>query len=119
MDNCIIVGIIPGPREPKGCINTYFAEWPTLPPTFIDVSTSQTAPRIAQWTSTRIGIVPIWQRCHHLNNSVTIGPKLGCTKCIKPFFAKHFGSKAEYGEYDVNQWPIRTNDDQRHFVYKI
>ena len=44
--------------------------------------------------------------------------KLGSAECIKPFVTKPFDNKADYGGFDVSQWPIRTNDDQRHFAYK-
>ena len=95
MENCIIVGIIPGPREPKGCINTYLGP--------------MVAELLELWQGCWIGTIPnhVFVRgallgtvcdvpaSRKVGGYVGHSGKLGCTKCIKPFVTKQFGSKAD------------------------
>ena len=39
-------------------------------------------------------------------------------QCVKHFVTQHFGEKADYSGFDVDQWPPRTDAVQREYAYK-
>ena len=118
LENCIIVGIIPGPKEPKGCINTF------LGPMVHEL--------LELWQGCWIGsgAKKVFVRCallgavcdvpasRKVGGYVGHAGQVGCTKCIKHFVTQHFGEKADYSGYDVDQWPPRTDAMQREYAYK-
>ena len=115
-ENVIIVGIIPGPHEPKKHINSF------LGPLVSELLEFHTG----MWLSTSIG----WQflRCvlmcqssdipatrkaagflgHHANK--------GCSRCLKSF--PKVGDSLDYSGFERHRWPKRTNFIHRQKAYK-
>lgn len=111
LENVIIVGTIPGPREPKKHVNFY------LKPLVEELLELWNGTLLK--TSSLFGIVPV--RCALICVSCDL-PAIrkvcgftsyssiqGCSKCMKRFPCESFGTKLDYSGYDRDTWTIRTH----------
>jgi len=111
LENIIIVGSIPGPKEPELHINSY------LKP-LVDELLELWRGKILK-TSSFFGIVPV--RCaltciscdlpatRKLCGFVSYSASRGCSKCQKEFPCKQFGDKPDYSGYERSEWLPRTH----------
>ena len=111
LENIIIVGSIPGPKEPKKTINSY------LKPMIDDL--------LILWkgtvlkTTSLFGVTPI--RCaltcitcdlpatRKICGFTSVSSLHGCSKCTKEFPCAHFGEKPDYSGYNRDQWTPRNH----------
>ena len=119
IDNVIIVGVLPGPKEPRKHMNSY------LKPLVDEL--------LELWTGTYFtapGVfVPV--RCALLCIScdlpatrkvcgfISFSSLHGCSKCMKKFTCDAFGSKSDYSGYDRETWKVRTKDEHLQQVSKL
>ena len=108
IENIIFVGIIPGPNEPKGTLNTY------LGPMVRELS--------EMWTGCWLGsncnkkyvrAALICVSCDIPASRKVAGlvghcAHKGCSRCLKSFPTENFGEKPDYSGFDVDNWPRRT-----------
>lgn len=112
----LIVGVIPGPHEPSGIINTFLG------------------PLVSE-------LLELWQGCWLSNNEcrrfvraallcvscdlpaarkvcgiVGHSALMGCSKCKKKFPTASFGEKADYSGFDVENWTTRIDGEQRKYA---
>lgn len=109
IDNIIIVGCIPGPKEPKLTVN------PFLKPLVDELLELWNGIFIK--TESIFGITPV--RCMLTSISADIpatrklcgffshNARRGCSKCLKEFEHFQFGSKPDYSGYDSSSWSSR------------
>ena len=118
IENVILVGIIPGPHEPRGIINTF------LGPMVQEL--------LELWSGCWLGLalnkrfvraalvcvscdVPASRKVGGL---VGFSALKGCSRCLKEFNRSHFNEKADYGGFDVDCWPKRSHIEQKEQGYK-
>lgn len=111
LENVIIVGTIPGPKEPKKHVNFY------LKP-FVDELLDLWNGTFLR-TSSLFGVVPV--RCAVICVSCDLpavckicgftsySSTQGCSKCMKKFVCEAFGTKSDYSGYDRDDWSVRTH----------
>ena len=121
LENIIVVGYIPGPKEPKKHINTY------LKP-IVDELLELWHGKLLR-TSSIFGIVPV--RCaltcitcdlpatRKLCGFLSFSASQGCSKCRKHFPCEHFGEKLNYSGFDRDEWPQRTHDMHVQHVSEV
>ena len=122
LENIIIVGIIPGPNEPKKHMNSFL-----MP--MVDELLDLWEGCYIQ-TSSALGIVPV--RCALLCVSCDLPATRKvcgftshsslrvCSKCMKSFPCESFGKKSDYSGYNRHSWPVRTNSlHKEHNYFKI
>ena len=115
LENIIIVGTIPGPKEPKNNINSY------LKPLIDEL--------IILWkgsilkTTSLFGITPI--RCaltcftcdlpatRKICGFKSFSSLHGCSKCLKEFPCAKFGEKSDYSGYNRDEWQHRTHKEHQ------
>lgn len=116
IENIILVGIIPGPKEPKLTVNSYIAPlvqelnnayqgW------IINTkhSTVKTV-RIRACLGCVTCDIPASRKiCGFLGHTA----RLGCNKCLKEFPTASFGEKPNFAGYDRDQWILRTVSSHR------
>lgn len=113
LTNIILVGLIPGPKEPPKTINTY------LDPLVTDLVKLYHGVEIPNPHSllgkTKIKAVlncvicdiPATRKvCGFLGSNAT----KGCSKCLYEFKTTHFGSKPDFSGFDCDSWVPRTFD---------
>ena len=120
LENIIIVGIIPGPNEPKKHMNSF------LKPMVDELLDLWEGCYIQ--TSSALGIVPV--RCALLCVSCDLPATRkvcgftshsslhGCSKCMKSFPCESFGRKSDYSGYNRHSWPVRTNFLHKEHILK-
>ena len=120
-ENVILVGILPGPSEPKHDINSY------LEPLVNELRDLWTG--VAMQVHTVTGLSSTVVRCALLCVACDLpagrkvcgflghSAKLGCSKCLKAF-PGGVGSM-NYSGFDRSLWPSRTNDTHRNSVGKV
>ncbi len=112
VENIILVGIIPGPKEPQGTVNSFLGPlvkelqifWQGL---HISDHTGNKVLIRAALTCTTCDIPATRKVCGFLGHAAG----LGCSKCLKQF---HFiDDKMVYSGFDRNNWKSRTNSQHR------
>ena len=109
IENAIIVGVLPGPKEPKRHMNSY------LKPLVDEL--------LELWKGTYLSapgvFVPV--RCALLCVScdlpatrkvcgfTSFSSLQGCSKCMKKFTCEVFGTKSDYSGYEKETWEMRTH----------
>lgn len=116
-ENIIIVGILPGPKEPKLTINSY------LTPLVLELNEAW---KNGLHVSTNTGVficvklalscvtcdIPASRKvCGFLGHNAT----LACNKCLKKFDV-NFGQPTDYSGYDRDKWIFRSRDQHLHSV---
>ena len=108
-ENIVIVGIIPGPKEPKKTINSFLTPLVMELQEFWShgqiVSTPQNTPlRIKLALSCVTCDIPASTKvCGFLSHNASFG----CNKCLKKFPVT-FGQPANYSGYDRDNWELRS-----------
>ena len=110
LENVMIVGVLPGPREPKKNMNSY------LRPLVDEL--------LELWKGTFLSapgmFVPVY--CAMLCVScdlpatrkvwgfISFSSLQGCSKCMKTFSCEAFGTKPDFSGYEREQWDMRTQE---------
>ena len=110
VENVIIIGCIPGPREPKLHINSYLKPLVDELLELYHGIQLRTIKSMFSFTSVRCMLtsvsadVPAKRKlCGFSSHSA----KRGCSKCLKPFNCSHFGAKPDYSVFDRETWTFR------------
>ena len=119
-DNVIIVGVIPGPKEPEKTMNSFLQPlvselldlWKGV--VMKNANGSSVIVRAAL-TCIACDIPALRKVCGFLGHSA----RLGCSKCLKEFPTKTFGEKCDYSGFDQSLWPIRSLEIHRYYAYKF
>lgn len=111
LDNIILVGIIPGPNEPKKHINTYLA------PIVKDLKDLYAGVTVSNPNSycgtTLIRAILSCISCdlpatRKVCGFYSFSALRGCSKCLKEFVTTSFGSKPDYSGFNVDSWRKRN-----------
>ena len=122
IENIILSGIIPGPKEPKLTMNSFIAPlvqelnhafkgWviPTRHPILKTVS-------IRLCLGVVVCDIPATRKlCGFLGHSA----RLGCNKCLKEFPTESFGKKPDFSGYERTEWEARTKRKHREICSKL
>lgn len=121
MENIILIGTIPGPKEPKNNINSY------LKPLVDELLNLWEGTLIE--TSDFFGKAPV--RCaltcvtcdlpatRKLCGFKSFSSLHGCSKCFKEFPCDSFGTKSDYSGYNRDQWQKRTHNQHLQQVAEV
>ena len=118
--NIVLVGIIPGPSEPRLNMNSY------LKPLQIELLNSWTDGipiTVSKCGQTQTVLVHVAISCvacdipamHKLVGFPSIKASLACNKCLKPFVHVRNNESCwtNHSGYDKSTWVVRTNRDHR------
>ena len=121
LENIIIVGSIPGPKEPKVHINTY------LKPIVDELLDLWNGKMLK--TSSLFGVIPVSCALTCISCDLPATRKLcgflscsashGCLKCQKHFPCIQFGEKRDYSGYERDEWLPRTQVTHLQHVSEI
>ena len=121
VENIIVVGCIPGPKEPKSNINSF------LKPLVDELLELWTGVQIKTksvfgYTSVRCALscissdLPAIQKvCGFAGHSAA----MGCSKYLKKFKSGGFGEKLDYSGYDRENWQLRNIDVHKEYIAEI
>lgn len=118
-ENVILVGILPGPREPSRDINSYLRPlieelllfWDGV---YVSVNGFTTKQKLRCALICAACDIPAGRKaCGFIGHS----GHLGCSRCAK-YFPGTFGN-IDYGGFDRNNWPKRTLQDHREAARRI
>ena len=110
LSNIILVGIIPGPKEPKYTMNQYLSHLVEELKEFwhgveIPLSTSLTGSVVKLALTGMSCDLPAVRKVCGFSSFSAI---LGCSKCLYKFKSGAFRQKLDYSGYDRHNWPSRT-----------
>ena len=114
LHNVIICAVIPGPNEPKRHINPFMKKmveelqilWKGI---FFDLPTTPLPVRIRAALLCVAADIPATRKvCGFTGHNST----KGCSKCLKQFNVV-VGQPTNYGGFDRETWPLRTNSHHR------
>lgn len=118
-ENVLILGVIPGPKEPKKHINSF------LRPLVTDLQDLWEGVFLQSVQGARVLVraallcvgcdIPAARKCCGF---VGFAAYRGCSKCLCPFPTPHFGEKADYSDFDRSHWVPRTGDSHRNASFK-
>ena len=120
LENIVLVGIIPGPKEPKLTINSF------LSPLVIDLKEAWTngfnlTSHAKVMVTVKVALtcvacdLPASRKiCGFLSHNAS----LGCNKCYKKFKVS-FGERTDYSGFDRENWPKRSLEKHREDVHKV
>lgn len=110
-ENILLVGVIPGPKEPPIHINSFLKPlvddlkklWIGLP--FLNADGQTVFVRAALLCV--CSNIPATRKlegfaCHHVAK--------GCSKCLSFFPTKKFGEKPDHSNFNLHEWEKRDND---------
>ena len=116
MENVVLVGIIPGPKEPKLTLNSYLA------PLVLELGEAYNGWNIpvkhTQFKAVSVCAclgcvtcdVPATRKvCGFLGHTA----RLGCSKCLKEFPVAAFGQKPNFASYDRENWAPRSAENHK------
>ena len=117
IENIILCGIIPGPKEPKLTMNSFVAPlvkelndaykgWmiPTKHPFLKSVY-------VRLCIGSVVCDIPATRKlCGFLGHSA----RFGCNKCLKEFPTESFGRKPDFSGYNRSDWEMRTKDHHKN-----
>ncbi|KAI8490511.1 hypothetical protein Bbelb_317790 [Branchiostoma belcheri] len=117
-ENMIVVGLIPGPKEPKIDINSFLEPLvDELQDLWKGVLLSDNSVLGAQLYRAALvclsSDIPAARKC---GGFVGHGALRGCSKCLRMFTRSRFGTKADYSGFDRTVWPLRTSSDHVRFA---
>ena len=117
--NIILVGVIPGPREPQLHMNTFLQPlvdelkelWTGVPmSTHLNVNTMVRAALLCVGCD-----LPAARKvCGFLGHRA----KMGCSKCLLSFPTARFGEKPDYSNFDRSVWKKRNSESHRQLADK-
>ncbi len=104
-ENVLLVGVIPGPHEPKGDINTYLKP---LVNELKELWTGVVMPT-ASGTQVLVRAALICVSCdipasRKVSGFVGHNAYRACSRCLKPFPTEVFGQKADFTGTDRSNW---------------
>ena len=108
-ENTILVGIIPGPKEPTKSINSFLQP---MVDDFIKLWDGVVLKKIlvrGALLCAGCDIPAARKTCGFVGH----GARLGCSKCLLTFATETFGDKPDYTNFDRKEWTPRTNADHR------
>lgn len=114
-ENIILVGVIPGPKEPEKTINSFLEPlvhelqllWKGE---LVGISNSRTVLVRAAVTCISCDIPAARKVCGFVGHNA----RLACSKCLKVFPTSTFGKKPDYSGFDRSQWKNRDVTSHRH-----
>ena len=119
--NTILVGIIPGPHEPKKTINSFLSPmvddllklWRGV---MLKFNSGQNAPVLVRAALLCAGwdIPAARKTCGFVGHNA----RLACSKCLLEFPTEEFGKKPDFSNFDTTQWTTRTNSQHRESAEK-
>ena len=120
-ENVILIGLIPGPHEPKKDINSFLKPlvdelqefWTGISLTVCDGSQKKSETVKTALLCVACDIPAGRKVCGFLGHSAN----LGCSKCLKIFPGPV--SKKDYSGFDSIHWPKQTNEYHRESISKI
>lgn len=112
-ENMLLVGIIPGPREPSLDINSFLE--PMVADLLklwkgVEVETSEGKQCLYAALICNSSDIPA---CRKVGGFVGHGAVKGCSRCLKSFSSRSFGDKSDYSGFDRTSWPKRTLNQHR------
>ena len=113
-DNILLVGLLPGPSEPKLSINSYLSPLVAeLNEAWVNGITLETS----DGTNTTFRLALTCVSCDLPASKKVCGflshnAKYGCNKCMKSFPTMVLG-QTDYSGYDISKWQIRTGQKHR------
>ena len=113
-ENVLLVGVIPGPHEPKGDINTYLKP---LVNELKELWTGVVMPT-ASGTQVLVRAALICVSCdipasRKVSGFVGHNAYRACSRCLKPFPTEVFGQKADFTGTDRSNWTKRSTISHR------
>ena len=117
IDNIILVGMIPGPKEPEKDINSFLSPFVEELKTLYEGVALKNCTVRAMLTCVSADLPATRKVCGFLSYSA----KLGCSKCLKQFptFHGRFHDKQNYSGYEVDTWEPRQTSLHRVHATKI
>lgn len=119
IENTILVGVIPGPREPKKTMNSY------LTPLVRDLRFLWDGVELktSLGTSVLVRAALLCLACdipaaRKVSGFMGHNAFHACSRCLKEFPTPKFGEKPDYSGFDRSQWQPRTNTIHRHHANK-
>ena len=124
----ILVGIIPGPHEPRGDINSY------LTPLVLDLKDFENGVQVPCMSASgryfsniivRIALVGVFcdlTATRKVCGFVSHNAIHGCSRCLKRFNAskgRNRQTKMDYSGYDKSSWPERDIAKHREFMCQV
>ncbi|XP_077867666.1 uncharacterized protein LOC144356999 [Saccoglossus kowalevskii] len=118
-NNMILVGLLPGPKEPKKHMNSY------MEPLVAELQQLSTSVKMKDESS--IGNIyraevmcissdiPATRKC---GGFVGHGALRGCSKCLTSFPREEFGAKADYSNFDDESYPPRSDGEHKEHAYR-
>ena len=119
IENIILVGVIPGPKEPHLLMNSY------ITPLVQELTAAYkgwiipTKHTIVKSVCIRLCIgcivsdIPATRKlCGFLGHSA----QLGCSKCLKKFSTSGFGERMNFAGYNRNDWTLRSSSSHKASV---
>lgn len=117
-ENIIIVGIIPGPREPSLHMNSFLSP---LVSDLLDLwkGVDLTLPdgKVAKFRCALLGVSCDLPAGRKVCGFLSYMANLGCTRCYQGF-SLGFNAR-DYTNFDRTSWKVRTNQQHRSDVKKI
>ena len=112
-ENTILIGVIPGPNEPKLHMNSF------LEPLVMDLLKLRRGVRMATPEGEQLIRAVLLCSASDIPASRKLGGFLGhaaargCSRCLKVFPTDNFGEKPDYSGFDRSTWPERTVEEHR------
>ena len=117
-ENIILVGVIPGPKEPPLHLNTF------LEPLVNDLKNLWTGVLMkSEHDNTHSPCPSSFALCHMRHSCSKKSLRVcgfmghaatkGCSKCLLSFPTNAFGEKGDYSNYEKTQWTERTIEDHK------
>ena len=116
--NIILVGVIPGPKEPELHINSF------LQPLVDDLKKLWKGVQMITYHGVPVLVraALLCVRCdipaaRKVSGFVGHRATMGCSRCLSSFPTEHFGDKPDYSNFDKSTWTIR--DIESHKVHAL
>jgi hypothetical protein len=108
IEHMILVGIVPGPNEPKGTLNTF------LGPMVQELLELWTGCWLGNDKRTYVRAALLCVSCdvpasRKVAGLVGHSGFKGCSRCLKSFPTENFGEKPDFGGFDFENWPRRVS----------
>lgn len=120
-ENCILVGLIPGPKEPKMNINSYLSPLVEELKAAWETGFQVSSPHRNVSVTIRLALscvacdIPATRKvCGFLGHNAS----LGCNKCLKRF-SINFGGASDYSGCDREEWQLRNAELHRQHCQEV
>ena len=119
-ENIILVGIIPGPKEPDN-LNHFLTPLVKELQILYDGVTFRNSSSLLSVTSIRailLAIICDLPATRKVCGFTNFNGLKGCSKCLKEFPTEHFGEKPNYGGFNTDRWIPRDFGVQRSKAFE-